>query len=88
MMFVGFLGCYGAIQESQCLLGTVRNKALEVTWHPVLDGTWLCFPCWGLFQQTRLGGCASTEVELGDLCKEQGGAVRLRASLPTLWSSG
>lgn len=22
MMFVGFLGCYGAIQESQCLLGT------------------------------------------------------------------
>lgn len=24
MMFVGFLGCYGAIQESQCLLGTVR----------------------------------------------------------------
>ncbi|XP_019522862.1 PREDICTED: CD81 antigen [Hipposideros armiger] len=23
MMFVGFLGCYGAIQESQCLLGTV-----------------------------------------------------------------
>lgn len=25
MMFVGFLGCYGAIQESQCLLGTVRG---------------------------------------------------------------
>lgn len=25
MMFVGFLGCYGAIQESQCLLGTVRS---------------------------------------------------------------
>lgn len=24
MMLVGFLGCYGAIQESQCLLGTVR----------------------------------------------------------------
>lgn len=23
MMLVGFLGCYGAIQESQCLLGTV-----------------------------------------------------------------
>ncbi|XP_051948547.1 CD81 antigen-like [Xyrauchen texanus] len=22
MMFVGFIGCYGAIQESQCLLGT------------------------------------------------------------------
>ncbi|XP_035646198.1 CD81 antigen-like [Oncorhynchus keta] len=22
MMIVGFLGCYGAIQESQCLLGT------------------------------------------------------------------
>lgn len=28
MMFVGFLGCYGAIQESQCLLGTVRGLAL------------------------------------------------------------
>lgn len=28
MMFVGFLGCYGAIQESQCLLGTVRLGAL------------------------------------------------------------
>lgn len=28
MMFVGFLGCYGAIQESQCLLGTVRRKVL------------------------------------------------------------
>lgn len=27
MMFVGFLGCYGAIQESQCLLGTVRPWA-------------------------------------------------------------
>lgn len=27
MMFVGFLGCYGAIQESQCLLGTVSRKA-------------------------------------------------------------
>uniref|UniRef100_A0A7N4V2F1 CD81 molecule n=1 Tax=Sarcophilus harrisii TaxID=9305 RepID=A0A7N4V2F1_SARHA len=26
MMFVGFLGCYGAIQESQCLLGTVRGQ--------------------------------------------------------------
>lgn len=25
MMFVGFLGCYGAIQESQCLLGTVSH---------------------------------------------------------------
>lgn len=27
MMFVGFLGCYGAIQESQCLLGTVSSGA-------------------------------------------------------------
>lgn len=26
MMFVGFLGCYGAIQESQCLLGTVSHR--------------------------------------------------------------
>lgn len=25
MMLVGFLGCYGAIQESQCLLGTVSD---------------------------------------------------------------
>lgn len=28
MMFVGFLGCYGAIQESQCLLGTVGDTKL------------------------------------------------------------
>ncbi|CDQ88176.1 unnamed protein product, partial [Oncorhynchus mykiss] len=27
MMIVGFLGCYGAIQESQCLLGTVSEVA-------------------------------------------------------------
>lgn len=26
IMFVGFLGCYGAIQESQCLLGTVSHN--------------------------------------------------------------
>lgn len=26
MMLVGFLGCYGAIQESQCLLGTVSSS--------------------------------------------------------------
>lgn len=30
MMFVGFLGCYGAIQESQCLLGTVRLGGQQV----------------------------------------------------------
>ncbi|KAM5248936.1 CD81 antigen isoform 1-T1 [Ctenodactylus gundi] len=30
MMFVGFLGCYGAIQESQCLLGTVRLGIQQV----------------------------------------------------------
>lgn len=28
MMLVGFLGCYGAIQESQCLLGTVSILTL------------------------------------------------------------
>lgn len=28
MMLVGFLGCYGAIQESQCLLGTVSIFSL------------------------------------------------------------
>lgn len=65
MMFVGFLGCYGAIQESQCLLGTVRNTKLWKslgTLISLLDGTWLCFPCWGLFQQAGLGGYVSTEV--------------------------
>lgn len=29
MMLVGFLGCYGAIQESQCLLGTVSISLLS-----------------------------------------------------------
>ena len=28
MMFVGLLGCYGAIQESQCLLGTVSCEQM------------------------------------------------------------
>ncbi|XP_016119298.1 CD81 antigen-like, partial [Sinocyclocheilus grahami] len=28
MMFVGFLGCYGAIQESQCLLGTISKELI------------------------------------------------------------
>ncbi|KAG7278857.1 hypothetical protein CRUP_010420 [Coryphaenoides rupestris] len=31
MMVVGFLGCYGAIQESQCLLGTnCHTKIVEL----------------------------------------------------------
>uniref|UniRef100_A0A3Q4M4F1 CD81 molecule a n=1 Tax=Neolamprologus brichardi TaxID=32507 RepID=A0A3Q4M4F1_NEOBR len=35
MMVVGFLGCYGAIQESQCLLGTVsRTEASLWTFTP------------------------------------------------------
>lgn len=29
MMVVGFLGCYGAIQESQCLLGTVSHNHIK-----------------------------------------------------------
>ncbi len=29
MMLVGFLGCYGAIQESQCLLGTVSISLFD-----------------------------------------------------------
>lgn len=29
MMLVGFLGCYGAIQESQCLLGTVSLSLFD-----------------------------------------------------------
>jgi len=40
MMFVGFLGCYGAIQESQCLLGTVRRARL---WVPL--GRVVSLPC-------------------------------------------
>ncbi|KTG01568.1 hypothetical protein cypCar_00014253 [Cyprinus carpio] len=31
MMFVGFLGCYGAIQESQCLLGTYSRIVFFIT---------------------------------------------------------
>lgn len=30
MMVVGFLGCYGAIQESQCLLGTVSHTEVSL----------------------------------------------------------
>ena len=62
MMFVGFLGCYGAIQESQCLLGTVRGAKL---WMPLgtmlsLLGHVAVLPCWRLFQQMGLGRCMST----------------------------
>ncbi|XP_063501274.1 CD81 antigen isoform X1 [Symphalangus syndactylus] len=38
MMFVGFLGCYGAIQESQCLLGTVVGW-----WLPLAPHTHTCW---------------------------------------------
>lgn len=90
MMFVGFLGCYGAIQESQCLLGTVREEALDAAWqHGVPPGSaWLCFPCWRIFQHTGLGRCMSTEMELADLCKEHGSTACLRASLPSPLNSG
>lgn len=39
MMFVGFLGCYGAIQESQCLLGTVRSRAGRGVGHGSAGGS-------------------------------------------------
>lgn len=62
MMLVGFLGCYGAIQESQCLLGTVRSTELWMllgTTMSLPGGTWPCLPSQGLFQHMGLGGCMS-----------------------------
>ncbi|XP_025057900.1 CD81 antigen isoform X2 [Alligator sinensis] len=41
MMFVGFLGCYGAIQESQCLLGTIAKDVKQFydqAYHQVIQG--------------------------------------------------
>ena len=87
MMFVGFLGCYGAIQESQCLLGTVRGAKLWMllgTVMSLLGSTWPCLPCWRLFQQMGWKDAWARRWELADLCKEQGSAVWLRASLPSL----
>ncbi|XP_076842131.1 CD81 molecule b [Brachyhypopomus gauderio] len=40
MMFVGFLGCYGAIQESQCLLGTFFTCLVMLFACEVAAGIW------------------------------------------------
>ncbi|XP_012688575.1 CD81 molecule b [Clupea harengus] len=40
MMFVGFLGCYGAIQESQCLLGTFFTCLVILFACEVAAGMW------------------------------------------------
>uniref|UniRef100_A0A9J8DD20 CD81 molecule b n=1 Tax=Cyprinus carpio carpio TaxID=630221 RepID=A0A9J8DD20_CYPCA len=40
MMFVGFLGCYGAIQESQCLLGTFFTCLVILFACEVAAGLW------------------------------------------------
>lgn len=40
MMFVGFLGCYGAIQESQCLLGTFFTCLAMLFACEVAAGIW------------------------------------------------
>ncbi|CAL8261564.1 unnamed protein product [Merluccius merluccius] len=40
MMFVGFLGCYGAIQESQCLLGTFFFFLIVLFACEVAAGIW------------------------------------------------
>lgn len=39
MMLVGFLGCYGAIQESQCLLGTV---SIPASWSSIFSIQNIC----------------------------------------------
>lgn len=41
MMLVGFLGCYGAIQESQCLLGTVSSCVFELYQAGTLPRLWI-----------------------------------------------
>ncbi|XP_038620537.1 CD81 antigen [Tachyglossus aculeatus] len=40
MMFVGFLGCFGAIQESQCLLGTFFTCLVILFACEVAAGIW------------------------------------------------
>ncbi|XP_062860156.1 CD81 molecule b [Trichomycterus rosablanca] len=40
MMFVGFVGCYGAIQESQCLLGTFFTCLVILFACEVAAGIW------------------------------------------------
>uniref|UniRef100_H3CHD6 Tetraspanin n=1 Tax=Tetraodon nigroviridis TaxID=99883 RepID=H3CHD6_TETNG len=41
IMFVGFLGCYGAIQESQCLLGTFFGCLVVLFACEVAAGIWV-----------------------------------------------
>lgn len=63
MMLVGFLGCYGAIQESQCLLGTVSifnlipqkvSISFYETWFHVLFADLYFFLSWTLEEQHHL----------------------------------
>lgn len=77
MMFVGFLGCYGAIQESQCLLGTVRDtkpcKSL---------GTLISLPDMVVLPFL---GCFPTSGA-GRMCEHIGGKVTFAIS-PMVWMS-
>ena len=60
MMVVGFLGCYGAIQESQCLLGTVsysHAKCSYWSFRPVVTPWSIYFFCeWVHLLQMRKPG--------------------------------
>ncbi|ELK28558.1 CD81 antigen [Myotis davidii] len=53
MMFVGFLGCYGAIQESQCLLGTFFTCLVILFACEVAAGIW------GFVNKDQLNCCGS-----------------------------
>ncbi|KAI4900040.1 hypothetical protein NFI96_028140, partial [Prochilodus magdalenae] len=71
MMFVGFLGCYGAIQESQCLLGTFFACLVILFACEVAAGIW------GFINKDKLQCCGKgtltavfTGLVKNDVCPE------------------
>ncbi|XP_070410698.1 CD81 protein isoform X1 [Nothobranchius furzeri] len=54
MMVVGFLGCYGAIQESQCLLGTVSVTLSQLS---TRDGNVYASLTWMLYVSPQFFVC-------------------------------
>uniref|UniRef100_A0A2K6S3Q4 CD81 molecule n=1 Tax=Saimiri boliviensis boliviensis TaxID=39432 RepID=A0A2K6S3Q4_SAIBB len=74
MMFVGFLGCYGAIQESQCLLGTFFTCLVILFACEVAAGIWgfVNKDQWGGGGELFLGFPSTLSVMTTDCCVTTG----------------
>lgn len=69
MMVVGFLGCYGAIQESQCLLGTVsysHTKCSLWSFRPLVTPRSIFFGGWVHLLRMRKPGLLNLKKSLAN----------------------